>query len=215
MKKELLILLSIFIAIIVLILIFEEGTVKLESRKYSRINEIIIDADIVDIEINKTYEKELKVVVFGHKNDKLILTNEEDVLSIEKKYSKSFCLINCYNKILIYLPKELNSIAIKHQFGDITIKNSVKDINIETENSDILIEKTNIINLDMKDGNIKIKSLDAIGNSNINVNNADVIIEKINNTKVEITKNITKKELYKKSKYLLKIYSKYGDVEVG
>ncbi len=215
MKKEIIILVLIFLIVISVILIFEENTISLNKSKYNNINSINIKADIVDIEIIRTYDKEIKLYIDGQKDDKLAIKEEDNTLYIEKKYSKRVCFIRCNNKITIYVPENFNNISIEHKQGNIIIRPKIKNLLINGVSANIEIKEVSVVNIEYIDGDLIIDKISSEGNSKIVTTRGNINISKVENSKVEITKNNNKKILYEEKENILEIITKFSKVRVG
>ena len=178
----------IFLAILVLvgIYVFQDRTKKLEDRRYKDIDKLIINSDVSDINFYKSEDENIRVVIYGLTTDNVELVEGSKELSIDKHGKKGYCLINCRNKIDIYLPSEYNSINITTEVGSINVEEiKVNSLTFNSDSGNVKLGSTNTVNITTNSGNVDIKEIIGTASSSIKTDSGNITIDKISNLKVE------------------------------
>lgn len=209
MKKEIIIFVILVLSVSLGILIIEDKTNLLQKEEYSSIKEINIDVDITDIIVKRTFSNKVEVYLYGNKKDEYKLEQTENIVNINKKFHKSFCLVSCFNKIIIFIPDNFEKINIKHEQGDIKIDPIVKVVNIEGKMTDIEINESNVLNIKVINGDIDINKFVSLGDSSIENERGDIDIDHLSNTSV----TIGSKRKYPEKEYNLLLKSKFGEID--
>ena len=184
--KIILIILVIISCAILVILFLQDRTKKLEDRKYKDITTINIDSDIADINIYKSEDEMVKVVIYGTNKDFVELIEGTGYINVSKKTGNNRCFLNCRNEVNIYVPETMQLFDIKSEIGNITFEDViVKDIKINTDKGNITIDKTNAVTLNTNIGNVTINELNSLKDSTIKTDIGNVTIKTIINTKLD------------------------------
>lgn len=257
-NKSLTVFLIVFLSILALaitclMISMLRGNVKLFNFKNfnKTSNELVLD-EIYNIDFNKVYIKatagdvyikessndEVRVVIYGDKENTTVET-ENDELSIQVK-SKScigFCFNTTISKVEVYLPKTYeNLIEIVNEYGDIKVDEfSNAIIDIEEDCGDVSILSASVIHVKNEYGDIEIGSvynqLDLMNDcgdieiDDITLTEDSVITDSFGDIKIGNTNEIyidAKTELgdveinhnVKKSDITLKIENDCGDIEI-
>ena len=134
------------------------------ENHYRNIN---IDADASDIEFIVSETNEVRVKIYGKKENNRIEDNNDSLKIVSKeKVCKGLCFnINVkVSKVEVYLPENYNGkINIVNKYGDINIANfKDAEINIDEDCGDVKIDKANIINVNNNYGDIDINEANSI-----------------------------------------------------
>ena len=215
--------LKIIFAIIIILLLscitiylIQDKTKLLEDRKYKDINEIIIDSDVANITFYKSEDDYTKVVIYGLKSDKVELIEGSNELNINKHGKSGFCLINCENKIDIYLANDLDSLSITTDVGNVNTKKiNINSLNIKSDVGNIDVGSTNVVNITTNVGNVSINEIKGNGNSSIKTDVGNINIDKINNLKIESNVDIGNNDIVNSDgEYTLKLETNVGSIKV-
>lgn len=233
-KKTLKIILIIFLSILVIILSiffaniltnknfrfryfnFKEHKISKElvfNQEYETIfNNIKINSNSSDIEIKKSMESKIKVIIYGDKDEFEVETSDQtlDIISSSKK-----CVGFCFNitiaKIEVYIPSSYEGkINIKNSYGDVNIDsfdNLILDATLDAGDIDIDSLKSGKIKNSY--GNIKIK--EHIKDIEIEEDCGDVEISEVD--RIKLQNNYGDINIEKVNEYL-KIEEDCGDIEI-
>ena len=220
MKKIFKILLAILIVCIIiisLIFLFQDNTKLLEDRKYKDIEELIINSEVASVNFYKSDDLNTRVVIYGLTSDNVELIEGNKELSINKRGANGFCLINCDNKIDVYLPTDLKKLSITTDVGSINTQNIIADsINIKTDVGNISIGKTNVVNITTNVGSVSVKQIEGTSNSFIKTDVGSINIEKISNLKIESNVELGSSDIINSDgEFILKLETNVGSVKVS
>ena len=212
--------LFVFILIVVIILlVFEDGTrIRLET-KYDSLDKITMDSDLANIEVKYIGSDDINILVYGKKNDEIIVNEGNKSLELTKKSSRSFCLLNCDDKIILYLPKYFKYLNIKTDLGNVdTTKVNFEKIIVDSKVGKINIGNVNEVIINNEIGDTYIKEIDAKGNSTISTNTGNITIKNIKNLNVN-AESVTGKVAVStrnddSNEYVIDISSEIGDIKV-
>lgn len=202
-NKKLIIILIVVLTIICISLItlmvnVLNGKFKFTSLRFSNVsNELIIDetykneftkinisTDASDIYIKNTTEKNVKVKIYGDK-DNTTISSDNNELKITTKSKPCFgiCFNQQISKVEIYLPKEYsNEISIINKYGNIEIDEFINsNINIEEDCGNVIIKSANTITAYNDYGNIEIGE---VNDANIEASAGNIEIKKVYNLTV-------------------------------
>lgn len=220
MKKILKILLTIvviFALSFIIIYSLQDRTKLLEDRKYKEIEKLTINSEIADINFYKSEDNNTRVVIYGLVNDKVELVEGSKELSIEKHGKSGNCLINCNNKIEIYLPNDLNSLIVNTDVGNINTKKiNISSLTVKSDVGNVVVGNTNLVNISTNVGNVSIKEINATGNSIIKTDVGNIKIDKINNLKIEANTDIGSNDIVNSDgEFTLKLETNVGSIKVN
>lgn len=125
--------------------------------------QIQIDVTSTDLTVKPSDNDEIKIVIYGTKEDNANSIIENDTLMITKNTKNQFCFGFCfYNKdeIVLYLPSEIEiTLTATTQSGDIKVGNFENvSLNLETSSGDIEIGTVKDVELVTKSGDVKVES---------------------------------------------------------
>ncbi len=216
--KTTLIIVAILSGVILAVLFLQDRTKKLEDRNYDDINKIIIESDTSNVNIYKSKNKDVRVVVYGSSKDNVKLIEGTKYLTVSKESKKKNCILNCKNEINIYVPDNFEIINIKSETGNINTESvTIKNLSIESETGNINIDKVNLLNVNNKIGNININTIDAINNCSIKTETGNITIEKIINLKIDSkseTGSVVIPVIKEEQKFTLKLETKVGNIDI-
>ncbi len=216
-KRNTLITLFIVVIGVIVILFLENGTRVLLDKKYDHLDGIVIESDLADIDIEYIHALDVNILIYGRKNDDFNYYVEDDILYINKKSTRGFCLFNCKDKMILYLPEEFHSLNVNTEMGKVSASQITFDtVTINSTIGDISLDTVKEANITSDLGKVTIKKIDATGDSNITTKAGDVTIKNISNLDIDADTNTGKKSI-KKTKdndYLLTIKTDTGDIEV-
>ena len=182
-------------------------------------NKISIRTEAGDIEIKKSNNDNIRVVVYGSK--KRTTVNAEETLEIITKTKRctGFCFNQKIDKVIVYLPEEYNNpINIKTNYGDIKI-NEVTSLTANTNYGDIKIAKVNkYFKVNTNYGDIKIGEVNITKDSKANTNFGDIKVSKTNDIYIQAKTDLgdTKvKKSNRKADVILELNTNLGDVKVN
>lgn len=218
-KKKFFILMGFILIGVIILLVFEDGTrIRLE-KKYNSLEKITIDSDLANIEVKYIGSDDINIVVYGKKRDEIIVSEGNKSLKLSKKSSRSFCLLNCDDKIILYLPKYFKYLNIKTDLGNVDTREvNFEEIIIYSNVGKINIGNVNEVIINNEIGDTYIKEIDAKGNSTISTNTGNVTINNIKNLNVN-AESVTGKVAVStrnddSNEYVIDISSEIGDIKV-
>ncbi len=217
-KRNTLIALFIIVVGVIVILFVENGTRVLIDKKYDKLDGIVIDSDLADIDVEYIHALDVNILVYGRKNDDINYYVEDDVLYINKKSSRGFCLFNCKDRIILYLPESFKMLNVKTEIGKVNAEQVAFDKAIISSNiGDIKLGETKEVQITSNIGNVSIKKIDAVSDSNIVTESGDVTVNNTNNLNIDAETYTGKKDIkkMKDNDYVLKIKTNTGDIKVG
>jgi len=219
MKKILKILCIIFIVLLLSFLciyLLQDKSKLLEDRKYKDINKLVINSEVSDINFYKSEDEFTRVVIYGLSKDKVELVEGNKELSIDKHGSKSYCLINCDNKIDIYLPNDLDSLNITTDVGSVNTESVyVSSLTIKSDVGSINVGVSNIVNIITNVGSVSIKEISGTDNSLVKTDVGSITIDKISNLKVESNVDFGNNDIVNNDgEFILKLETNVGSVKV-
>ena len=130
--KNILLIIAIISGVILGILFLQDRTKKIEDRKYKDINKIVVESDSADINIYKSSNEYVRVVVYGSSKDTVKIIEGSKYLTITKETKKKNCFLNCKNEIDIYVPNNIEIIDIKTEIGNVNTDNvTIKNITVK------------------------------------------------------------------------------------
>ena len=151
------------------------------DKEYENIYDTIkVTSKSSDIEIKNSDSNNVRVLIYGKKEDNKI-EEKEDILNIisNTKPCKAFCINIKITKIEIYIPKNYDKeIVIDNKFGDVKIEKFTK-ANIISKNDagDIKIDSINNGTIDNKYGDITINEATTL---QIMEDAGDIVLGKVN-----------------------------------
>ena len=216
--KTILIILVVISISILGIFFIQDRTKKLEDRKYKEIESLNIYTDSSNINIYKSTDEFVRVVVYGTKNDTIEIIEGTKYLNISKTTGKNKCYINCKNELDIYVPDGFKDIKIKSEIGNVTTEDiSISNLSVSTDVGNILVDKVNVINANTNIGNVVVNEINATNNSLIKTDVGNVNIDKIINIKLNVKSEtgsdvipVIKEEL----EFTLNIESNVGNIDI-
>lgn len=160
-------------------------------------SKVYVKSDASDIYFKLSDNNNVRVVVYGEKeNTSVVTTNDELSIITNEKSCIGFCFNSTIAKVEVYLPNNYDKkIEIVNNYGDIQIGdffNSLIDINeecgdveviggkeviINNNYGNIYISKASVAKIKESAGNVKIDNVDYVEVTN---NYGDIKIEKIN-----------------------------------
>ena len=218
-KKKFFILMGFILIGVIILLVFEDGTrIRLE-KKYNSLEKITIDSDLANIEVKYIGSDDINIVVYGKKRDEIIVSEGNKSLKLSKKSSRSFCLLNCDDKIILYLPKYFKYLNIKTDLGNVDTREvNFEEIIIYSNVGKINIGNVNEVIINNEIGDTYIKEIDAKGNSTISTNTGNVTINNIKNLNVNAESVTGKVNVSTRNddsnEYVIDISSEIGDIKV-
>lgn len=159
----------------------------------NKFNDISITAQASDIYIKKSSEENVKVVIYGDKeNTKVDVLENKLLINSKTKSCVGFCFNTTISKIEVYLPENYeNNIKINNNYGDINISKFLKaTLDIEEDCGDVNVLGGNFVTIDNHYGDVIVDEANVV---DIKQSAGDVKVEKVNDA---IIKN------------------KYGDIEI-
>lgn len=147
---------------------------------YEKIFENInIDGSTSDIYIKNTSDDNIRLVIYGDKEDTIVNDNDKTLeINIKTKPCFGICFNQKLAKVEIYLPEDYNNnINITNKYGDIEIGEFLNaNIKVEEDAGDVSILGGSDVNITNKYGDIK---LTTIKNGNIVAKAGDVSIKEV------------------------------------
>lgn len=206
----------LFALLFILTYITQDKTKLLEDRKYKDIDKIIINSEIANITFYNSEDEHTKVVIYGLERDKVELIEGSKELTIEKHGKKGNCLINCNNKIDIYLPNDLDSLSITTDVGNINTKKiNINNLTVKTDVGNVTVGNTNIVNITTNVGNVSINEIKGTDNSVIKTDVGNIIVNKVYNLKVESNVDLVNSSIVESNgEFTLKLETNVGSVKV-
>ena len=183
-------------------------------------NKISIKTEAGDIEIKKSDNDKIRLVVYGSKSRTEVSKDSESLNVVTKsKKCRGFCLNQKIDKVIVYLPSEYsNPVNIKTNYGDIKI-NEVNSLTANTNYGDIKIASVNnYFRVNTNYGDIKISKLDINKDSSASTNFGDIKIGDTNDIYIQAKTDLGDKDINsnnKKSNITLKLNTNLGDIEVN
>lgn len=217
-KRNTLIIIGIIIICAILILIFENGTRVLFDKHYDSLSGIVIESDLANVEVEYIHAQNVSVLVYGKKNDNFDYKVEDDILYISKESSKGFCLLNCSDRILLYLPEEFPLLNVETTLGNIDADQVTIDrTTITSTVGNIKLGTVKEANIKSDIGNVTIEEIDADADSFIESNTGNVTIKKTNNLNILAETTTGKKDIKntKNKEYNLEVKTNIGNIKVG
>ena len=216
-KMPFFIILAFSIIVVVAILVFEKGSKVLNQSKYENLDKIVIDSEYSNIEVKLLDTDSVSILIYGKKDDELSVKEENKVLTIKKTSTKGVCLINCDDKIILYLPKEFERLDITTEMGDINAKDvTINDINIKSKIGNVKLGTIKSANIETEIGNVTIENFEGEFDSYIKTDTGNVTIKKTKNLNID-AKTTSGKVNVKDTKdndYELKIETNIGNIKV-
>ena len=217
-KTILIVLVVISIAILGIFFV-QDRTKKLEDRKYKEIESLNIYADSANINIYRSNDEQVRVVVYGTKNDTVEIIEGTRYLNISKTTGKNRCFLNCKNELDIYVPNEFKNIIIKSDVGNVTTENvSINNLSITTDVGNVTIDKVNVINVNSNVGNVVIKEINGTNNSSIKTEVGNVNVDKIINLKLAAkseTGSVVIPVIKEELQFTLNIETNIGNIDIN
>ena len=216
-KKAFFILLAISIIVVVSILIFEKGSKVLNQSKYEDLDKIVIDSELSNIEVEFLDTDSVSILIYGKTNDELSVKEEDKTLTIKKTSTKGVCILNCDDKIILYLPKEFERLDITTQMGNIDAKEVIiNDVNIKSKIGNVNLGTIKSANIETEIGNVTIENFEGEFDSYIKTDTGNVTIRKTKNLDVEAKTNSGKVNVKetKDNDYVLTIETNVGNIKV-
>ena len=217
-KTILIVLVVISIAILGIFFV-QDRTKKLEDRKYKEIESLNIYADSANINIYRSNDEQVRVVVYGTKNDTVEIIEGTRYLNISKTTGKNRCFLNCKNELDIYVPNEFKNIIIKSDVGNVKTENiSINNLSITTDVGNVTIDKVNVINVNSNVGNVVIKEVYGTNNSSIKTDVGNVNVDKIINLKLAAkseTGSVVIPVIKEELQFTLNIETNIGNIDIN
>ena len=217
-KTILIVLVVISIAILGIFFV-QDRTKKLEDRKYKEIESLNIYADSANINIYRSNDEQVRVVVYGTKNDTVEIIEGTRYLNISKTTGKNRCFLNCKNELDIYVPNEFKNIIIKSDVGNVKTENiSINNLSITTDGGNVTIDKVNVINVNSNVGNVVIKEVYGTNNSSIKTDVGNVNVDKIINLKLAAkseTGSVVIPVIKEELQFTLNIETNIGNIDIN
>lgn len=159
-----------------------------ESYNADEIKNIAIDSSAGDITVKVSNDGKIRLTANGLSSDNFSAVADGSTLSISSKELKGkykffpFGALKEGTDIVLYIPREIDSVDIKSNFGNVDIEDYiVTSLTINTDMGNIEAEKLGgsfDINTNM--GNIDIEKIDITSNSKAATNMGDIDIERTN-----------------------------------
>ena len=216
-KKPFIIILSIAIILTIITLLVEKGSVVLNESKYKNLDKIVINAEYSDVEVKFLDSEYTSVQIYGKKDDSLSVTEISNVLRINKTSTKAFCLFNCSDKVILYLPREFNTLDISLELGDVEVNDTIIDeVYIHNAIGNIKLDKIKFCDITLDIGDIKINEIDGIKDSYIKVGTGDIEVKKTLNFNLFGKSDVGEVKLkdIKDQKYYLNVETNIGDINI-
>ena len=216
-KKIFFIIIGLLFVAAVFILVLEKGSKVLNQSSYQKIDKIVIKSEYSTIEVKYLEIEDVKLLVYGKSSDYLDIKSTNRTLTIEKDSKKGFCLFNCSDKIILYLPKEFEKIDITSEMGDINLEEvNFSDIYVKSGVGNINIADAKVVNIEANIGDVHIKKIEGEFDSYIVVNTGNVIINNTDKLNIKAEANTGKVNVKetKDQEYNLNIHVDIGDIKV-
>ena len=217
-KKNTLIVVGILFIAVIIILFLENGTRVLVDEKYEDLTGIVIDSDLADIEVKYIRALDVNVLVYGRKNDNIEYYEDENILYMYKKSTRGFCMVNCNDKIILYLPEKFQYINIKTDMGKLDLNEVEFDkALISSSVGDISIGKVHEVDITSDIGNVTIERIDGTSDSSIITKSGSVKIKNTSNLDIDAETYTGKKDIKKTkdNEFTLKVKTDTGSIKVG
>lgn len=216
-KKPFFIILSITIFVVLLILIFENGSTILNKSKYKELDKIVIDAEYSNVEVQFLPTDEINVMIYGKRSDELSVREIDKVLTIKKTSNKGVCIFNCADKIILYLPKEFEILDVSLKMGDLKVENvTINDVYVSSDIGNVSLGTVKSANIEVNIGNVNIKKFEGEFDSYIKVNKGNVTINHASNFNIEAKSNTGKVNVKeeKDNELLLRVETNIGNIKI-
>jgi hypothetical protein len=195
-------------------------------------NIINVKSSSSDIYIKKSEDNNIRVIVYGDKDNTSVDTNNNELsITSKEKGCIGFCFNTTVAKIEVYIPEDYeNEINLDNNYGDIEVAeflnatidinadcgdvkvSGAKNVTISNDYGDVILEKAETASINVSAGDIKIntvKNLTAENNyGNIKIDNVNSYLNVKNDCgDIKISNiNIDKKSY---------IEDNYGDIQIG
>jgi len=210
-----------------------------EYYEQDLVNIIELNSDVGDINIEKSQDERIKVVVYGINQNNLNVNLEQGNLKIDVKQTHKIINFGMYgNDVTVYIPqnysKEMN---IRASYGDIDIgefENAIMEVkedcgdikigkakNVKVKNSygNIKIDTvTNKCDISNSCGDIKVHNLDIKENSSIESSLGDIKVEKTSDIYIDANVDlgdIKVNQSNRHSEIVLKAKNSCGDIKIN
>ena len=218
-KRNTLIVLGIIVICTIVVLFLENGSRVLLDEQYDKLDGIVINSDLADIEVEYIGSRDINILIYGKRKDSFNYYVEDNILFINKESSRGFCLLNCKDKILLYLPQEFSYLDITSEMGNIDTGKKVLYDKLIINSSIGNIEIGSVKEVDIKTdiANVNIKEINAVADSNIITNSGDVVVKKTSDLDIDASSNTGKEDIKntKDNTYTLTIKTETGNIKVG
>lgn len=220
MKKinSILVVLVVISVIILGILFFQDKTKKLEDRSYKEIEKIIVGVDSANINIYKSLDNNVRVVIYGTKKDNTEIIEGSKELTVHYTSKDTVCFLKCNKSVDIYVPDKFPELRITTTTGDIYSSDvTVNNMNAFSQDGNITIDKVQNVDVDTTYGDVSIKEINANDDSYIKTNTGDINISKIINLNLNIITEFGHKVvpvIRNEQDYTLKIETNVGIINI-
>lgn len=197
-----------------------------ESYSAGEISNISIDSDAGDVIVKTSTDGNIRLVAEGINEDSIEYTADGDTLSISsyenlKKWNFfKFRSRNVGTEIILYIPKDFNSLDISLNLGDVEIENELNTkLTIENNMGDIdakVLGGSFNIHTDM--GDIEIKRINITDNSSATTSMGDIEIDKADGININAKTsmgNCDVKNNTPSSSIILTAETSMGNVEIN
>lgn len=209
-----------------------------EKYETEKIEKISIKSSAGDIKFEESNDKEIRVVVYGEKENQINVEQNGNTLKVESIQKSHIFGFNIrLNDIIIYLPKEYEkqieidcdlgdieitslenaSVKIEQNCGDINL-GKIKNVEIENDLGTTEIEEVlNSLNIKSNCGDIKINKVTLLENSKIENDLGDVKIGETNDIYIDAHCDLGDEKIKnntRQAEVTLKIDVDCGDIKV-
>jgi len=136
------------------------STTKVFDKTYNNsFKNVKIDASVSDIDIKKSHDNQVRVVIFGEKKE---LNVDSTTETLDIHFQEKKCIGICFNmkksKVEVYLPEDYQEkIVIKNDYGDIKIDRFMNaSIEVEEDCGDVTIVSGKNVVVKNNYGDIKV-----------------------------------------------------------
>ncbi len=201
------------------IMIYENNSRIVLDRKYDYLDQIVIDADLSNVVVKYIGSNDINVVIYGKDKDIIKVDEGNTDIIINKQSSREFCLFNCEDKIILYLPKYFKKLDVRTDLGNVdTSEVNLEELYVYSEAGNINAGLVNKAIIYSEIGNTTINEIDGKEDSSISSNTGNITINKINNLNVDAKSNVGKVEINKSNdemnEFNLKISTEVGNIKV-
>lgn len=151
-----------------------------ENYSYEEVEQIVIEGSTTDVKIQTSSNPEIRVVVYGNKNEQATSQLDNHQLTVTKESKNQLCFGLCFTKdeIIVYIPADATiKIILQTSSGDVTFDAFRNiDLEVKTNSGDIEIEEISSIKASTTSGEVEIKS---VKNAMIETSTGDIEISNL------------------------------------